>query len=93
MTEGFSLSGKETGIVPPAMLRGHLGTVTLEMGLGGTMKYAWLISEIERRERELERERHRPQIPLYIEDARFYERPQQEPEPRREPSRVIEIEL
>ena len=57
------------------------------------MKYAWLISEIERRERELERERHRPQIPLYIEETRYYERPERETEPRKEPSRVIEIEL
>ena len=57
------------------------------------MKYAWLISEIERRERELERQRQRPQIPLYIEDARFYERPTREQEPKKEAPRVIEIEL
>ena len=57
------------------------------------MKYAWLISEIERRERELQRERQRPQIPLYIEDARFYERPVRQEESKRETPRVIEIEL
>ena len=57
------------------------------------MKYAWLISEIERRERELQRERQRPQIPLYIEDARFYERPVRQEETKREAPRVIEIEL
>ena len=57
------------------------------------MKYAWLISEIERREREIERQRQRPQIPLYIEDARFYERPTREHEPKKESPRVIEIEL
>ena len=48
------------------------------------MKYAWLISEIERREREMQRERQRPQIPLYIEDARFYERPVRDEEPKRD---------
>jgi hypothetical protein len=77
----------------PINLRGSRGAGTLKVGLGGTMKYAWLIDEMERRERELQRERQRPQIPLYIEDARFYERPERKPEPRKETSRVIEIEL
>lgn len=61
------------------------------------MNIAWLINEIERgerRERELQREQHRPQIPLYIEDARFYERPEHmKPEPKKERPRVIEIDL
>ena len=77
----------------PIYLRGFRGAGTIKVGLGGAMKYAWLIDQIERRERELRRERQRPQIPLYIEDARFYERPERKPEPQKESPRVIEIEL
>ena len=82
-----------TGTEHPVILRHPLGAGTLAVGLGGNMKYAWLISEIERREREMQRERQRPQIPLYIEDARFYERPVRDEEPKRDAPRVIEIEL
>ena len=44
------------------------------------MNILWLVQELEKRERELVRERNRPQIPLYVEDVRFYPPQEQAPE-------------
>ena len=57
------------------------------------MNILWLVQEQERRERELNRERNRPQIHLYVEDVRFYPQPERASEEKKETPRVIEIDL